>query len=123
MTMSERSRENPRAVLAANFKRIAEALRSLEEYSKLVDVWLAGRFEVLRYDIYTIEKMTMTAVAAHRSLGEARLMVLIGGLAHVRRPDLGRGGSHRRRRRRDPVPREKRAGSRAAPTVRGKSGS
>ena len=36
------------AVLAANFKRIAEALRSLEEYSKLVDVWLAGRFEVLR---------------------------------------------------------------------------
>ena len=80
MTMSERIRENPRAVLAANFKRIAEALRSLEEYSKLVDVWLAGRFEVLRYDIYTIEKMTMTAVAAHRSLGEARLMVLIGGL-------------------------------------------
>ncbi|MGP0064436.1 MAG: thiamine phosphate synthase [Isosphaeraceae bacterium] len=80
MTTSERIRENPRAVLAANFKRIAEALRSLEEYSKLVDVWLAGRFEVLRYDIYTVEKMTMTAVASHRSLGEARLMVLIGGL-------------------------------------------
>jgi thiamine-phosphate pyrophosphorylase len=84
MTTSEQMRENPRAVLAANFKRIAEALRSLEEYSKLVDVWLAGRFEVLRYDIYTIEKLTMTAVAAHRSLGEARLMVLLGGL-----PTLG----------------------------------
>ncbi len=84
MTMSERTRENPRAVLAANFKRIAEALRSLEEYSKLIDVWLAGRFEVLRYDIYTVEKMTMTAVASHRALGEARLMVLIGGL-----PTLG----------------------------------
>ena len=84
MTASEQVRENPRAVLAANFKRIAEALRSLEEYSKLVDVWLAGRFEVLRYDVYTIEKLTMTAVAAHRSLGEARLMVLVGGL-----PTLG----------------------------------
>ncbi len=84
MTTSEQFRENPRAVLAANFKRIAEALRSLEEYSKLVDVWLAGRFEVLRYDIYTIEKLTMTAVASHRSLGEARLMVLVGGL-----PTLG----------------------------------
>jgi thiamine-phosphate pyrophosphorylase len=84
MTVSERVRENPRGVLAANFKRIAEALRSLEEYSKLVDVWLAGRFEVLRYDIYTVEKMTMTAVAAHRALGDARLMVLIGGL-----PTLG----------------------------------
>lgn len=84
MTASEQARENPRAVLAANFKRIAEALRSLEEYGKLVDVWLAGRFEVLRYDVYTLEKLTMTAVGAHRSLGDARLMVLIGGL-----PTLG----------------------------------
>ena len=84
MTTSERVRENPRAVLAANFNRIAEALRSLEEYSKLIDVWLAGRFEVLRYDLYTLEKMTMTAVAAHRALGDARLMVLVGGL-----PTLG----------------------------------
>jgi thiamine-phosphate pyrophosphorylase len=84
MTTSEQARENPRAVLGANFKRIGEALRSLEEYAKLVDVWLAGRFEVLRYDIYTLEKLTMTAVAAHRVLGEAMLMVLIGGL-----PTLG----------------------------------
>jgi thiamine-phosphate pyrophosphorylase len=80
MTPTEQIRENPRAVLAANFKRIAEAMRSLEEYSKLVDIWLAGRFEVLRYDIYTLENLTMTAVAAHRGLGNAKLMVLIGGL-------------------------------------------
>ena len=84
MTPSEQVRENPRAVLAANFKRIAEALRSLEEYSKLVDVWLAGRFEVLRYDVYTLEKLTMTAVPPTARLGEARLMVLVGGL-----PTLG----------------------------------
>ena len=70
MTPSEQVRENPRAVLAANFKRIGEALRSLEEYSKLVNVWLSGRFEVLRYDIYTLEKLTMTAVAAHRGIWE-----------------------------------------------------
>ena len=80
MTTNEQFRENPRAVLSANFKRLAEAMRSLEEYSKLVDVWLAGRFEVLRYDIYTLEKLTMTAAASHRTLGEARLMVLVGGL-------------------------------------------
>ena len=79
MTPSEQIRENPRAVLAANFKRIAEALRSLEEYSKLVDIWLAGRFEVLRYDIYTLEKLTLTAVAAHAAWA-AKLMVLVGGL-------------------------------------------
>jgi thiamine-phosphate pyrophosphorylase len=69
--------------LAANFKRIAEALRSLEEYGKLVDVWLAGRFEVLRYDIYTVEKLVMTAVASYRSLNDAQLMVLVGGLPTI----------------------------------------
>lgn len=84
MTASEQVRENPRAVLSANFKRAAQALRTLEEYSKLVDVWLAGRFEVLRYDVYTLEKLTITAVAARRVLGDARLMVLVGGL-----PTLG----------------------------------
>ncbi|GAC1464797.1 MAG: hypothetical protein NVSMB9_03820 [Isosphaeraceae bacterium] len=84
MTASEQSRENSRAVLSANFKRTAEALRSLEEYAKLVDVWLSGRFEVLRYDVYTIEKLTLTAAASARALGDARLMVLVGGL-----PTLG----------------------------------
>src|SRR5262249_61179814 len=33
---------------------------------------------------YTREKLTMTAVAAHRALGDARLMALVGGL-----PTLG----------------------------------
>jgi thiamine-phosphate pyrophosphorylase len=80
MTPSERVRENPRAVLAANFKRTTEALRSLEEYAKLLDVWLAGRFEVLRYDVYTVEKLVMTAAAAARTFADARLMVLVGGL-------------------------------------------
>ncbi|WP_337176355.1 thiamine phosphate synthase [Paludisphaera sp.] len=84
MTRSEQVRENPRAVLAANFKRAAEALRSLEEYGKLVDVWIAGRFEVLRYDVYTLEKLMMTAVQAYRTLDDRRLMLLVGGL-----PTLG----------------------------------
>jgi thiamine-phosphate pyrophosphorylase len=80
MTVTEGVRENPRAVLTANFKRTAEALRTLEEYTKLIDPWLAGRFEVLRYDVYTLEKLTLTAVRSYRALGDARLMVLVGGL-------------------------------------------
>ncbi|MGC8639743.1 MAG: thiamine phosphate synthase, partial [Isosphaeraceae bacterium] len=80
MTRAEQVRENPRAVLTANFKRTQEALRTLEEYGKLVDVWLAGRFEVLRYDVYTLEKLTLTAVGAYRAWGNAKLMVLVGGL-------------------------------------------
>jgi thiamine-phosphate pyrophosphorylase len=84
MTGTESARENPRAVLAANFRRTAEALRTLEEYAKLIDPWLAGRFEVLRYDVYTLEKLALTAVAARGALAEARLCVLVGGL-----PTLG----------------------------------
>jgi thiamine-phosphate pyrophosphorylase len=84
MTAAERVRENPRALLTANFKRAAEALRSLEEYTKLFDEWLSGRFEVLRYDVYTLEKLTLTALRAHWTLAEARLYVLVGGL-----PTLG----------------------------------
>jgi thiamine-phosphate pyrophosphorylase len=80
MTASEQTRESPRAVLIANFKRTGEALRSLEEYGKLLNVWLAGRFEVLRYDVYTLEKLVLTALAARKGLGEVNLMVLVGGL-------------------------------------------
>ncbi len=84
MMASEQTRENPRAVLLANFKRTAEALRTLEEYGKLVDIWVSGRFEVLRYDVYTLEKLTLTALAGRATWGDVNLMVLVGGL-----PTLG----------------------------------
>ncbi len=84
MTASERTRENPVAVLSANFKRTGEALRSLEEYSKLIDVWISGRFEVLRYDVYTLEKLVLNAVSAHLTFAGVKLYVLVGGL-----PTLG----------------------------------
>jgi len=75
------ARENPRAVVAANFKRAQEALRSLEEFSKLVDGWISGRFEVARYDLYLIEKLVMTAIASARTFDDVRLYVLVGGEA------------------------------------------
>lgn len=84
MTAAEQTRENPRAVLLANFKRATEALRSLEEYAKLVDVWLAGRFEGIRYDVYVIEKLVLTAQASLRRIDDARLYVLVGAM-----PTLG----------------------------------
>ena len=84
MAMDESIRSSPRDVLIANFKRVTEALRSLEEFSKLYDVWVSGRFEVLRYDLYTIEKRMLLAVAGARSLENARLCLLIGN-----QPTLG----------------------------------
>lgn len=81
MTSREQTRENPRAVLAANLRRTAEALRTLEEFSKLSDPWLAGRYEVLRYDIYTLEKLVLTAVAARAQISNMRLYALVGNCA------------------------------------------
>jgi thiamine-phosphate pyrophosphorylase len=81
MTDTEQTRENPRAVLMANFARTGEALRSLEEYTKLVNVWISGRFEILRYDVYTLEKLTLTAMMARKGLNDVNLMVLVGGLS------------------------------------------
>ncbi len=114
MTPSEQIREAPRAVLAANFKRIAESLRSLEEYSKLIDVWIAGRYEVLRYDIYTLEKLTMTAVAAQAHPGRCPADGPDRRLADSRRPHMDRGRGDCRRRRCDPVSRQRDSRPRAA---------
>jgi thiamine-phosphate pyrophosphorylase len=54
--MSERIRATPQEILKANLKRAQEALRSLEEFSKLLDHPAAGRFKKLRYQCYKIEE-------------------------------------------------------------------
>lgn len=84
MAMDEGIRHSPRDVLVANFKRVTEALRSLEEYAKLYDVWVSGRFEVLRYDLYTLEKRMLLAVSGLRTIDKARLCLLVGN-----QPTLG----------------------------------
>ena len=60
---SERQRDDVLSVLAANFTRIQESLRSLEEYSKVVFPAISGGLEQLRYDSYTIQKIVQTLFA------------------------------------------------------------
>ena len=60
---SERQRDDAQSVLAANFTRIQESLRSLEEYSKVVSPAISGGLEQLRYDSYTIQKIVQTLFA------------------------------------------------------------
>lgn len=60
---SERQRDDVLSVLAANFTRIQESLRSLEEYSKVVCPAISGGLEQLRYDSYTIQKIVQTVFA------------------------------------------------------------
>jgi thiamine-phosphate pyrophosphorylase len=66
-TPSEYARLTPADVARASFKRVQEALRTLEEYGKLIDSALAQRVEQLRYRLYTAEKAVLhTAIVSER---------------------------------------------------------
>ena len=52
----EKLRLDPRELLKANLKRAQEALRSLEEFSKLIRHPASARFKKLRYECYQVEE-------------------------------------------------------------------
>lgn len=70
-----RSREGD--LLAANLHRAEEALRSLEEFGRLLDPLLGPAFERLRYDLYTLEKALSTTASAQQRLADRNLYVLL----------------------------------------------
>jgi thiamine-phosphate pyrophosphorylase len=78
-TASESRRMDLAAVASASFKRLEQALRSLEEYSKLIDPSLAETFESLRYRTYTLERAADLTADSLRRLEDARLYVLLDG--------------------------------------------
>jgi len=63
-------------VSIANLRRSAEALRTLEEFAKLISTAAAEEFESLRYRSYTVEKAVNQLQRANRRLQRARLYVL-----------------------------------------------
>lgn len=81
-TLSE-SREEIRnsvaGLVTANFKRAEQALRSLEEYSKLLDPTAAAALKTIRYGVYTLEKAVMATVYSSQKLRQVRLYVLVDG--------------------------------------------
>ncbi len=52
----EKVRTDPKELLKANLKRAQEALRSLEEFSKLIRHPASARFKKLRYECYQVEE-------------------------------------------------------------------
>jgi len=52
----ERDRQTLSAVLTANFARVQEALRVIEEYGKLTDTELSETAKALRYRVYILEQ-------------------------------------------------------------------
>ncbi len=78
-TTEEGRRSDAWNVCAASLKRAEQSLRSLEEYGKLVDAAFAGRMEMLRYRLYTLEKAIDVGRASRERLAGVRLCVLVDG--------------------------------------------
>ncbi len=68
------ARENLREIVTSAFKRAEEALRSLEEFTKLPEVSdgmeASAGFERARYALYELEKKTLLAVPPAGDRGE-----------------------------------------------------
>ena len=66
-------RESLTHVCQINLKRLQEALRSLEEYSKLLDATWARQVEQLRYRVYHLETRLLRSSPRQQRLAQARL--------------------------------------------------
>jgi thiamine-phosphate pyrophosphorylase len=64
-------------VIGSAFGRLSEALRTLEEYSKLLDPAAAAHFKQLRYDAYTLHARLTRRLQPRPALARLRLYVLI----------------------------------------------
>lgn len=60
-------------VLSANFARLQESARSLEEFSKLVAPQLAREWEKIRYEAYALEKSTLEAAVRRENAEQETL--------------------------------------------------
>jgi thiamine-phosphate pyrophosphorylase len=75
---SEQTRTDTAAVAQASLKRVQQALRSLEEFSKAIaPAAAAARLEQLRYRSYTLERAVGITIDALARVGNVRLYVLI----------------------------------------------
>ena len=60
-SQTENKRKNLKNIFKSNIKRAQEALRVLEEFSKLVKVATSHKFKQLRFKLYELEKKIMLA--------------------------------------------------------------
>ncbi len=74
---SETRRDSPRDVLIANLKRSQEALRTLEEFAKVISADAGESLGQLRYRLYTLEKAILQTEASRRNLAGRDLYLLV----------------------------------------------
>jgi thiamine-phosphate pyrophosphorylase len=76
-TPSEKTRADTADVARAAFKRLTEALRTIEEYGKTLDAEMAAAVEGLRYRAYDMEKRFEEAARPRARLAAGGLCVLL----------------------------------------------
>ena len=76
-TAEEKDRPDAAAVVSAACKRLGEALRTLEEYAKVVSAEDASAFEEMRYSAYALEQRLGARLAVGRRFEDVRLYVLL----------------------------------------------
>lgn len=76
-TPAELHREDLPAVITAAGKRLGEALRSLEEYTKIEHPGSSATLEQLRYQFYTIEQRLARTLRPAKRFEQVRLCILI----------------------------------------------
>jgi thiamine-phosphate pyrophosphorylase len=78
---SERQRPDLESVLTANFLRLEESLRSLEELGKIIDPDMAAQIRHIRYQSYTLHRAVHITRSSRQRLQGVRLQVLLDGRA------------------------------------------
>jgi len=62
-TKNEQKRKGVEDIFFANIKRAQEAVRSLEEFSKLIDPKLGQKFKAIRFKVYDLEKRIFSVLS------------------------------------------------------------
>ena len=83
-TASENRRQDAASVMVANFTRLQEALRSLEEFGKVLSPKMASEIKEIRYSAYTLQVAVETTKSNAAMLADARLCVLVDGCQSAR---------------------------------------
>jgi thiamine-phosphate pyrophosphorylase len=80
-TPAETQRDSLVDVVHVNLKRLQEALRSFEEYGKVIRPEIGAAMEKLRYRAYTLERSILLRRSFAGRLASARLYLLVTGSA------------------------------------------
>jgi len=80
-TPAEAARSDVGDVCTASFHRIAQALRTLEEYGKVLNPAIGDRCKAMRYQTYTLQRVAGIARHSAERLRAVQLLVLIDGCA------------------------------------------